>query len=81
MARIPQKMADQPFCQDCFKGFIHDGTPAGSIEMISDVEVYVSKPAGEYAKDKAVILASGGTVLNYPLRINVSNNNAQMLAD
>ena len=75
------KMADQQFCEDCFKGFVHDGTPTGSIEIISDVEVYVSKPAGDYAKDKAVILASGGIVLMYPPRVNVSNNNPQTLAD
>jgi len=51
-------MADQQFCEDCFRGFKHEGTPIGTIETISDVEVYVSKPAGEYAKDRAVILAS-----------------------
>lgn len=74
-------MAEQQFCEDCFKGFIHEGTPTGSIETINDVEVYVSKPAGEYAKDKAVILASGRAVLSHPPRINVSNHNTQRPAD
>jgi len=64
-------MADQQFCEDCFKGVVQDETPTGSIEIINDVEVYVSKPAGDYAKDKAVILASGGIVLMYPPRVNM----------
>lgn len=31
----------------------------GSIETIAGVPTYVSKPVGEYAKDKAVIIAAG----------------------
>lgn len=31
----------------------------GTIETIAGVSTYVSKPVGEYAKDKAVIIVTG----------------------
>jgi len=45
-----------PFCDDCIKLVKHEGTAVGTIETIAGVPTYVSKPAGEYAKHKAVII-------------------------
>ena len=37
------------------------------METIAGVLTYVSTPAGEYAKDKAVIIVTGKQAANHPL--------------
>ncbi|GAA6020691.1 hypothetical protein JCM11491_000516 [Sporobolomyces phaffii] len=39
----------------CVQGFIHDGTPSGSIKEIGGVRTYVSLPKGDYDKTKALL--------------------------
>ncbi|KAJ7634474.1 Alpha/Beta hydrolase protein [Roridomyces roridus] len=43
------------FCDDCFKGVTHEGTPAGKVEHIGGIECYVAKPAQDHPKDKVVL--------------------------
>ena len=44
----------------------------GTIETIAGVPTYVSKPVGEYAKDKAVIIVTGEQVIDRPRHIQLS---------
>ncbi|KAJ6465153.1 dienelactone hydrolase endo-1,3,1,4-beta-D-glucanase [Mycena vitilis] len=50
------------FCKNCVKGVIHEGNPAGKIEIISrkdgkdGVECYVATPTVDYPKDKVILL-------------------------
>ncbi|EKM50541.1 uncharacterized protein PHACADRAFT_263879 [Phanerochaete carnosa HHB-10118-sp] len=43
------------FCDDCFKGIKHEGTPEGRIEEIAGIECYIATPEGDYAKDAVVV--------------------------
>jgi len=44
------------FCEHCIKGVTHEGTPKGKLEKIGGIESYVATPAGEYPKEKAILL-------------------------
>ncbi|GAA5919526.1 hypothetical protein JCM5296_004203 [Sporobolomyces johnsonii] len=39
----------------CISGFIHDGTPSGSIQEVGGVRTYVTLPKGDYDKTKALL--------------------------
>ncbi|KAJ6605465.1 dienelactone hydrolase [Mycena vulgaris] len=43
------------FCDDCFKGVQHEGTPEGTFEHIGGVKCYVATPTVDYPKDKVVL--------------------------
>ncbi|PPQ78496.1 hypothetical protein CVT25_011837 [Psilocybe cyanescens] len=43
------------FCEHCFKGITHEGTPKGKWEKIGGVDVYVATPSRDYPKDKAIL--------------------------
>ncbi|KAJ7726710.1 dienelactone hydrolase endo-1,3,1,4-beta-D-glucanase [Mycena maculata] len=43
------------FCDDCFKGVTHEGTPEGKIEKIGGIECYIATPTVDYPKDKVVL--------------------------
>ncbi|TBU40752.1 dienelactone hydrolase endo-1,3,1,4-beta-D-glucanase [Dichomitus squalens] len=43
------------FCDNCFKGVRHEGTPEGKFETIAGVECYTATPTGDYPKDKVVL--------------------------
>ncbi|KAF5392187.1 hypothetical protein D9757_001374 [Collybiopsis confluens] len=47
------------FCDDCFKGVTHEGTPKGKWEKIGGIDCYVGIPQDvEYPKDKALLFLS-----------------------
>ncbi|KAH9483294.1 Hydrolase tropI [Psilocybe cubensis] len=46
------------FCDNCFKGVTHEGTPTGKWEKIGGVDVYVATPSKEYDKTKAILFLS-----------------------
>ncbi|KIK62366.1 hypothetical protein GYMLUDRAFT_41788 [Collybiopsis luxurians FD-317 M1] len=47
------------FCDDCFKGVTHEGTPKGHWEKIGGIDCYVGIPSDiEYPKDKALLFLS-----------------------
>ncbi|KAK0457847.1 uncharacterized protein EV420DRAFT_1764770 [Desarmillaria tabescens] len=43
-------------CDDCFAGVTHEGTPTGTLEQIGGVDRYVATPAGDYPKNKVILL-------------------------
>ncbi|KAJ6614548.1 chlorocatechol-degradation protein [Mycena sp. CBHHK59/15] len=43
------------FCDNCFKGVTHEGTPEGKTEKIGDVECYIATPTVDYPKDKVIL--------------------------
>ncbi|EIN09463.1 alpha/beta-hydrolase [Punctularia strigosozonata HHB-11173 SS5] len=43
------------FCKDCISGVINEGEPAGKIEKIDGVDVYVATPEIDYPKDKVIL--------------------------
>ncbi|KAJ3985624.1 alpha/beta-hydrolase [Lentinula detonsa] len=43
------------FCDDCFKGVTHEGTPKGKWEKIGGIDCYVGTPSVDYPKDKALL--------------------------
>jgi len=43
-------------CKHCVSGFVHEGKPAGEFTKVDGNELYITKPSGDYPKDKAVIL-------------------------
>ncbi|KAI0053183.1 dienelactone hydrolase endo-1,3,1,4-beta-D-glucanase [Auriscalpium vulgare] len=43
------------FCDNCFKGVLHEGNTEGAWETINGIEAYVGTPTVEYPKDKAII--------------------------
>ncbi|KAJ4493581.1 dienelactone hydrolase endo-1,3,1,4-beta-D-glucanase [Lentinula edodes] len=47
-----------PFCDDCFKGVIHEGESKGQWESIGGVNCYVGTPSKDYDKTKAVLYLS-----------------------
>ncbi|GAW00707.1 dienelactone hydrolase endo- -beta-d-glucanase [Lentinula edodes] len=47
-----------PFCDDCFKGVIHEGESKGQWESIGEVNCYVGTPSKDYDKTKAVLYLS-----------------------
>ncbi|KAJ7086300.1 Alpha/Beta hydrolase protein [Mycena crocata] len=61
------------FCDDCFKGVKHDGTPEGKIETIGGIKCYVATPTVDYPKDKVVLFLTDAFGLSLP--------NNQLLAD
>ncbi|KAJ3997862.1 dienelactone hydrolase [Lentinula boryana] len=46
------------FCDDCFKGVTHEGTPKGKWEKIGGIDCYVGTPPVDYPKDKALLFLS-----------------------
>lgn len=45
-------------CKDCFSGFVHDGTPTGTITTIHGLPVYVVEPdEGVNPKGLVVIIS------------------------
>ncbi|KAJ3877212.1 dienelactone hydrolase endo-1,3,1,4-beta-D-glucanase [Lentinula edodes] len=47
------------FCDECFKGVTHEGTPKGKWEKIGGIDCYVGIPSGiEYPKDKVLLFLS-----------------------
>ncbi|KAJ6483240.1 Alpha/Beta hydrolase protein [Mycena sanguinolenta] len=44
------------FCDDCFKGVRHEGTPEGKTEHIGGTKCYVATPTVDYPKDKVVLV-------------------------
>ncbi|KAJ3757327.1 dienelactone hydrolase endo-1,3,1,4-beta-D-glucanase [Lentinula raphanica] len=47
------------FCDDCFKGVTHEGTPKGKWEKIGQIDCYVGIPSDDnYPKDKALLFLS-----------------------
>ncbi|KAE9403608.1 alpha/beta-hydrolase [Gymnopus androsaceus JB14] len=47
------------FCDDCFKGVTHEGTPKGTWQEIGGINCYVGTPSDvEYPKDKALLFLS-----------------------
>lgn len=46
------------FCDDCFKGCKHEGTPEGKMEDIGGIDCYVATPEGDYPKDAVVLYLS-----------------------
>ncbi|KAG2040096.1 Alpha/Beta hydrolase protein [Suillus americanus] len=61
------------FCKDCIQGVRHEGEPSGTLETIDGVACYVATPAGDYAKDKVILLL--------PDAFGIELINAQLLAD
>ncbi|KAJ7837703.1 dienelactone hydrolase endo-1,3,1,4-beta-D-glucanase [Mycena leptocephala] len=43
------------YCDDCFKGVTHEGTPEGKTEKIGGVQCYIATPNVDYPKDKVVL--------------------------
>ncbi|KAJ7185861.1 dienelactone hydrolase [Mycena filopes] len=43
------------FCENCFKGVTHEGTPEGKTETIGGITCYVATPTVDYPKDKVVL--------------------------
>ncbi|KAJ7909412.1 Alpha/Beta hydrolase protein [Mycena leptocephala] len=43
------------FCDDCFKGVRHEGTPEGKTEHLGGVKCYIATPTVEYPKDKVLL--------------------------
>ncbi|KAF8205284.1 Alpha/Beta hydrolase protein [Mycena galopus ATCC 62051] len=43
------------FCDNCFKGVTHDGTPEGQMTELGGVPCYVATPETSYPKDKIVL--------------------------
>ncbi|KAJ7196319.1 alpha/beta-hydrolase [Mycena haematopus] len=43
------------FCDDCFKGARHEGTPEGKTEHIGGTKCYVATPVGDHPKDKVLL--------------------------
>ncbi|KAJ7634473.1 dienelactone hydrolase endo-1,3,1,4-beta-D-glucanase [Roridomyces roridus] len=43
------------FCDDCFKGVTHEGTPEGKMEIIGGIECYIATPTVDYPKDNVVL--------------------------
>ncbi|KAJ7432183.1 Alpha/Beta hydrolase protein [Mycena galericulata] len=54
------------FCDDCFKGVTHEGTPEGKTEKIGGIDCYVATPTADFPKDKAVLFLTDvfGLALN-----------------
>jgi len=60
-------------CTHCISGVTHGGTPVGKVEKIGGFDTYVTKPQGEFPKDKAV--------LYLPDVFGIQLNNCKLLAD
>ncbi|KAF8183230.1 Alpha/Beta hydrolase protein [Mycena galopus ATCC 62051] len=60
-------------CKDCIQGVSYEGTPAGKIQTIGDVECYVATPTVHYPKDKVILFLTDAFGLPLP--------NSQLLAD
>ena len=58
-------------CPDCFKGFLHPGTPAGRKEVVYGRDTYVARPAG----------AAKGIIVMIPDAFGWEFKNNQILAD
>ncbi|GJE95617.1 alpha/beta hydrolase [Phanerochaete sordida] len=43
-------------CENCVKGFKHEGTPEGTIEEIDGIDCYVATPKGDYDKNVVVLM-------------------------
>ncbi|KAH7316943.1 Alpha/Beta hydrolase protein [Stachybotrys elegans] len=46
------------YCQDCFKGTIHDGTPRGKQEVVHGIPTYVASPEGNPVPSAVIIFIS-----------------------
>jgi dienelactone hydrolase len=60
-------------CKDCVSGFVHEGTPTGTIETVHDLRVYVAKP------DDGV--AAKGLIVMIPDAFGLDFINNKILAD
>ncbi|KAJ7108764.1 Alpha/Beta hydrolase protein [Mycena epipterygia] len=54
------------FCDNCFKGVTHEGTPEGKTETIGGITCYVATPSVDYPKDKVILFLTDvfGLALN-----------------
>ncbi|KAJ7109638.1 dienelactone hydrolase endo-1,3,1,4-beta-D-glucanase [Mycena crocata] len=43
------------FCENCFKGMTHDGTPEGETGKIGGITCYIATPTVDYPNDKVVL--------------------------
>ncbi|ODQ56246.1 dienelactone hydrolase family protein [Saitoella complicata NRRL Y-17804] len=60
-------------CPQCVSGFLHEGTPSGSIVKIGGIDAYVATPKDDNSKSKTIVLLPD--VFGWEL------NNARLLAD
>ncbi|KAF8519660.1 Alpha/Beta hydrolase protein [Gautieria morchelliformis] len=60
-------------CAHCFRGVSHSGTPVGQLVKIGGFDTYVSKPEGNFPKDKAVLFLADV--------FGIQMNNSKLLAD
>ncbi|TFK71962.1 dienelactone hydrolase endo-1,3,1,4-beta-D-glucanase [Pluteus cervinus] len=60
-------------CDDCIRGVRHEGTAEGKWEEIGGVPSYVSTPAGDYPKDKVILILADA--------MGPQSINAQLLSD
>ncbi|TVY62280.1 Protein AIM2, partial [Lachnellula suecica] len=60
-------------CPDCFKGSVHDGTPAGREETLHGVLTYIAGTSSESSSSATIIFLTDAFGFNLP--------NAKLLAD
>jgi dienelactone hydrolase len=62
-----------PICKACVTGFLHDGTPKGTVETIANLQTYVSKPTSSKQNP--------GIIVIIPDIFGWTFNNNRLLAD
>ncbi|KAJ6529807.1 Alpha/Beta hydrolase protein [Mycena capillaripes] len=61
------------YCDNCFTGVRHEGTPEGQFEVIGATKCYIATPTVDYPKDKVVVFLTDAFGLALP--------NSLLLAD